>query len=318
MDAVLIAAPIFLHHQVGIDSLRAGKHVLCEKPLAVSVKAGHRMVAEAQARGLSLAVAENVHYSPGLRIQKFLLDSGLIGRVQMWLSATMGAWLLSSMDAVFDDTPWRHRKLLSGGGFALDAGVHAFNQIRYLCGKIDQISAMAPCLEPRRYMRDADGQVIESVDSEVGDAYFAHLRFASGAVGAIMAGRAGHGEPTGLKDGTTIYGTKGCIKGGEVILDDGQRISGKTHFKDVAPVELKQSWFPRGLQDIFALEQLDFLQSVESAKEMETDGQEGLSDLACSFAVLESAALNQPVSVADVLSGSVDTYQQEVNKHYGL
>ena len=51
---------------------------------------------------------------------------------------------------------------------------------------------------------------------------------------------------------------------------------------------------------------------------METDGEEGIRDLACCFAVLESATLNRPVEVADVLSGKIDTYQRAVNEHYGI
>jgi hypothetical protein len=51
---------------------------------------------------------------------------------------------------------------------------------------------------------------------------------------------------------------------------------------------------------------------------MEVSGEEGLRDLACSYAVLESATLNRPVRVADVLSGEVEAYQREINEHYRL
>ena len=317
VDAVLIAAPIGLHHEIALECFRAGKHVLSQKPLAVSVRAGQRMVEEAQSRGLSLGVAENVRYSPGTRMQKHLLDSGLVGQVQMWVSAGMGGAMSLGLspDAVFDGTPWRHRKALAGGGLALDAGVHTFHHIRYLCGEVREISAMAPCIEPHRTVRDDAGHVVETIDSELEDTYFAHLQFSSGAVGSVIDTRAGHGEPTGL---SVIYATKGCVKGGEAVLDGGRRITAKDFFDDQAPTELKERWFPAGIQDAFALEQLDFLRSIESGERMETDGDEGLRDLACCFSVLESAALSRPVKVADVLSGTVDAYQREVNEHYGL
>jgi hypothetical protein len=51
---------------------------------------------------------------------------------------------------------------------------------------------------------------------------------------------------------------------------------------------------------------------------METDGEEGMRDLACAFAVLESAVLNRPVRIADVRSGEVETYQRPINEHHGL
>ncbi len=317
VDAVLILTPIYLHHQVALESLRAGKHVLAEKPLAISVRAGQRMVEEARAHGLSLGVAESVRYEEDARIRRWLLDSGRIGSIQMWLSGQMGDpdW---SPDLILGDTPWRHQKLKAGGGLAVDAGVHLFHQIRYLCGEIQEMSAMATRLEPLRVTRDDSGRVVQSLESEVEDTYFAHLKFANGAVGAIFSGAACHGEPTGIQQGPAIYGTKGCIKGGEIILDGSQRALFKDLFAEQAPAELKESWFPRGIRNRFALEQLDFLRSIESGRPMETDGDEGVRDLACAFAVLESATLNRPVKVAEVLGGELDAYQREINEHYGL
>ena len=102
------------------------------------------------------------------------------------------------------------------------------------------------------------------------------------------------------------------------ILDGGQRIPVQEFFGERAPAELKERWFPCGLRDSRALEQLDFLRAVESGRPMETDGQEGVRDLGCAFAVLESSAANRPIEVADVLNGRVGAYQLEIDKHYGL
>jgi predicted dehydrogenase len=317
VDAVLILTPIFLHHQIALASLRAGKHVLTEKPLAISVRAGQTMVDEARSHRLSLGVGESVRYRDSTRTQRWLLDSGRIGAVQMWLSGRIGdsEWM---PDLILGNTPWRHRRLEAGGGLAVDAGVHLFSQIRYLAGEIEEMSAVAACLETRRVTRDEEGQVTRSVECDVEDTYFAHLKFVNGAIGAIFGGAAGHGEPTGLEKGAAIYGTKGCIKGGEVILDDGERAIIQDLFARQAPAQLREAWFPRGITNHFALEQLDFLRSIESGRPMETDGEEGIRDLACAFAVLESATLNRPVKVADVLGGRVDAYQAPINEHYRL
>jgi 1,5-anhydro-D-fructose reductase (1,5-anhydro-D-mannitol-forming) len=317
VDAVLILTPIFLHHQVALESLMAGKHVLAEKPLAVSVRAGQRMVEEARARGLSLGVGEAIRYREETRTRKWVLDSGQIGFVQMWLSGRMGdrEW---SPDLILGNTPWRHRKLEAGGGLAVDAGVHLFSEIRYLCGEIEELSAMAARLEPLRVSRDESGRVTRSVECDVEDTYFAHLKFANGAIGSIFGGAAGHGEPTAIEDGPAIYGSKGCIKSGDVILDGGERTAAKDLFAERAPTALGDSWFPRGVRDRFALEQLDFLRSIETGRPMETDGEEGVRDLACAFGLLESATLNRPVKIAEVLDGKVDAYQREINEHYGL
>ena len=317
VDAVINLTPVGLHHPVTLDCLRAGKHVIVEKPFAISVRAGQLMVDEARQRGLSLGVAEVVRYREPDRVMRWVLDEGLIGDVQMWISGGMGAadW---SPDVIIAKTPWRHRKLEAGGGPAVDGAVHLFDRIRYLCGEVDEIGALAPRFEARRHTRDAAGNILESVDNEVEDAYFAQLRFASGAVGTIFGGVAGHGEPVGLPGGPVIYGSKGCLKGTEVVLDGGQRLAGPDLFAQRADPALKERWFPHGIDDGFGLELLDFLRSIETGRPMETDGGEGVRDLACSYALLESATLNRPVQVADVLSGAVHTYQADIDAHYGL
>jgi hypothetical protein len=72
------------------------------------------------------------------------------------------------------------------------------------------------------------------------------------------------------------------------------------------------------LTDSFALQQYDWLKAVESHTQPETDGNEGLRDLAASFAMIESSRLGRTVALDDVLSGRVEGYQSEINLHYGL
>jgi 1,5-anhydro-D-fructose reductase (1,5-anhydro-D-mannitol-forming) len=325
IDAVLVLTPVFLHHQVTLDSLRAGKHVLFEKPMAISVRAGGRMVEEARARGLSLGIAEVVRYLEGVRAAKFAIDAGVIGDIQMWIAGGMGS-LDWSPDRIISKTAWRHKKLEAGGGPALDGAVHRFHEIRYLCGEVDEISALAPRFEPVRVTKDDAGQITDTVKNEVEDAYFAQFRLRGGAVGILFGGPAGHGEPTSMGEGPVIYGTKGCLKlirvfphvvDGTVILDGGHRSSAVERFGD-APAELKERWFPRGIKDGFALEALDFLRSIETGTPMESSGDEGLRDLTCAFAILESATVNRPVRIADVTLGQVRAYQREIDEHYGL
>jgi predicted dehydrogenase len=326
IDAVLILTPVFLHHQAALDALRAGKHVLTEKPLAITVRAAQRMVEEAERHRVSLGVAEVVRYLEGIRVTKFAIDAGLIGQVQMFLAGGMGSadW---SPDRIQDKTPWHHRKFEAGAGPVINGGVHRYHEIRYLCGGVGEISALTPRFEPVRVTKDETGRVIDSVDNEVEDCYFAQFKLPNGGVGLLFGGPAGHGEPMGMGDGPVIYGSKGCLKlkrvfphvvGGTAVLDGGQRISLTEYFESNAPAELKERWFPRGLSDGFGLEQLDWLRSIETKQPMETDGREGLHDIACCYATLESAALNRPVSPAQVESGAAYSYARDIDEHYEL
>ena len=103
-----------------------------------------------------------------------------------------------------------------------------------------------------------------------------------------------------------------------MILDGGERIDLRDHFQQKAAAGLAQGWFFMGVTDPFGLELLEFMLAINGGREMETSGQEGLRDLACSMAVLESSASGCAVRLADVLAGSIDDYQREINEPYGL
>ena len=312
VDAVLVLVPVGMHHQVVLDCLAAGKHVLVEKPFAISVRAGRAMVDAAVKNKVVVGVAESLRYTEGARASRWTLEQGLIGELQLWLSGGFGnEW---SPDRIVAHTAWRHRKIDAGGGGAVDVGVHLFHLIRYLMGPVEEVSALVRTLEPERFTRDETGEVTNRVQNEVDDVFLANLRFASGAIGTAFWGWGGRGEPTSL--GQSIYGTAGVLKGGEVVRDDGFRGAAFDLFSRGAGPDLHRRFFPHGVRDSFALEMLDFLHAIQTGQPMEASGDEGLNDLAAAYAVLESATANRPVAVADVLSGTVAEYQAEIDAHY--
>lgn len=312
VDAVLVLVPVGMHHQVVLDCLAAGKHVLVEKPFAISVRAGRAMVDAAVKNKVVVGVAESLRYTEGARASRWTLEQGLIGELQLWLSGGFGnEW---SPDRIVAHTAWRHRKIDAGGGGAVDVGVHLFHLIRYLMGPVEEVSALVRTLEPERFTRDETGEVTNRVQNEVDDVFLANLRFASGAIGTAFWGWGGRGEPTSL--GQSIYGTAGVLKGGEVVRDDGFHGAASDLFSRGAGPDLHRRFFPHGVRDSFALEMLDFLHAIQTGQPMEASGDEGLNDLAAAYAVLESATANRPVAVADVLSGAVAEYQAEIDAHY--
>jgi len=315
VDAVLILTSVGSHHRIALDALRAGKHVLVEKPLAISVRAGQAIVAEARIRGLVAGVAETQRYTQDSRALRWVLDQGLVGNPQLWLSGGIGGeW---APDHVVAHTPWRHRKLDAGGGPAIDHGVHLMHQIRYLMGDLDEVSALTRTWEPTRTDRRPDGSADEVVN-ELEDVYLAQFRFTSGAIGSTFSSWGGHGERSGLEPGPIIYGSAGCIKGDAVFGDDGPLgRAGDLLAANAAP-EVLESFFPAGLQDPFALELLDFIRAVDAGTDTETSATEGLADLASAYAILESSTAGVPVRVEDVIDGSVALYQEEINAHYDL
>ncbi|MCZ6675853.1 MAG: Gfo/Idh/MocA family oxidoreductase, partial [Candidatus Poribacteria bacterium] len=228
IDAVDIYASLFVHHDAAIAALAAGKHVIVEKPFAVSVKAGQRMIEAAEAANRVICVAENAHYSRGTRATRWVIENGTIGDLQMYISGGLGNYW--SPNKIVAQTPWRHSKVQGGGGGAIDIGVHQFNALRYTCGNVDEISALAKILEPTRVERDESGNIIREIKNDVEDVFMALLKFENGAIGQLSFSWAGHGEPINI--GSGIYGSKGCIKDGTVILDDGTRQSVEAVFDE--------------------------------------------------------------------------------------
>ena len=315
VDAVLVLAPVGLHHEIALAALAAGKHVLIEKPFAISVRTGRAIASEAERRGLVAGVAENIRYAARTRALRWVLDEGMVGTPQLWLSGNVGGeW---APDRIVAHTAWRHRKIEGGGGPALDQGVHLMHQIRYLMGPIDEVSALTKTLEPVRQDR-GDGAEPTAVVNELEDLYLAQFRFASGAVGSAFSSWGGHGERSGLDASPIIYGDSGSIKGGDVTGDRGPIGNADELLAAKAPVSLRDTLFPAGLTDAFGLELLDFTRAISTGSAMEASAAEGVADLATAYAILESSFARGPVRVADVLAGSVAGYQAEIDEHYPL
>ncbi|HEX3724136.1 MAG TPA: Gfo/Idh/MocA family oxidoreductase [Nitrolancea sp.] len=317
VDAVDITASLPVHHTIGLRCLALGKHVMVEKPMAITVKAATLMVEAAEAAGLAFGVMENVRFQEAVRLSRWAIERGEIGQLQMVAAISLGTgeW---SPDRVVADTPWRHNKLEAGGGASIDIGVHLAHQLRYLAGEIRSMTAIARVFEPERELRDTDGNAFGRVPADADDAFFALPEFESGAVGTISFTWAGHGEPTGLPEGTTIYGERGCLKGATLIRDGGEHVSLRTLFDSEAEPDVREAFFPQGITDTFALAYRDWLDAIAAGHQPEMNGQEGLHDLATAFAIMESATAHSPIYVDDVLQGRVDEYQRPINAYYGL
>lgn len=316
VDAVNDFTTLDLHHQVADASFAAGKHLMTQKPLAISVAAAQQMVRQARAASVTLGTFENVRNGAFTRAAGWAVRRGLIGDPQMALVGSIGG--LWSPDVIVADTPWRHRKLLAGGGGTIDIGVHLFHMLRYIFGEVAWVGATTRTFEPTRYRREASGSVLDQVEADVDDTFFATAGFANEAIGQLLWSWAGRGEPLTIGDAPAFYGSEGCIKGGELIDNQGNRVPLLDYFRQQIDAHEREQFFPLGLTDTFALQQLDWLRAIESGTEPETSGTEGLHDLACSFAMLESSTLRRQVTIAEMLSGAADAYQREINEHYGL
>lgn len=321
VDAVNDFTTLSMHHQIGAAAFDAGLHLLVQKPLAISVAAGRLLVERAKAEGLTLGLFENVRQSAGTRAAAWAIRQGLIGDLQLALLGGIGG--LWSPDKIVGETPWRHRKLEGAGGGAIDIGVHVMHMIRYICGEVAAVSGTVRTFEPMRYLygNPAAGPAVEA---NVDDTYLATVTCEGGALAQLMWSWGGHGEETGIPGAPVFYGSEGCIKGGEIISDSGSRSNLQDTFWAEADPALLDVQFPKvgpnetRLTDPFAIQQYDWLDAIARGGQPETDGEEGLRDLAAAFGMIESSLLKRTVTLAELLSGEVKGYQQEIDDHFGL
>ena len=314
VDAVIVLTALDSHHEIGLAFLDSGKHVLMEKPLAITVAAGRKLIEAADRTGAVLATAEVARFLPECRGRHWAIENGRIGDFRLLVSGMMGHpdW---SPDHIVGDTPWRHQRLRGGGGPSIDLGVHRLNQIEYECGPIAAISAMAATTEPtRRYRPEAPFTGEIQADAE--DTAFATLRFASGAIGTLLLSWGGRGRLIDLP-AFAIFGSAGSIHGNQLTAAGRPDSDVVGVMRSSADPTTLQSWFPEGISDAFALEALDWLAAIDArqrGRRPEVDGHAGLRDLAAAFAILESDVARREVAVDDVLAGAIDAYQRPINE----
>jgi predicted dehydrogenase len=316
VDGVNDLTTLALHHQVGEATLQAGKHLLTQKPLAISVKAGQRMVTLARAKGLTLGTFENVRQGRFTRAAGWAVRRGEIGSPQMAVAGSLGGFW--SPDRVVADTPWRHRKVEGGGGGTIDIGVHQFHLLRYIFGEVAWVSGVARAFEPVRHRRDEAGNIIETIQADVDDTYLATVGFDNDAIGQLLWSWAGRGKSLEIPDGPAFFGSAGAIVGKTLTDEHGRETPLLDYFEKTMSQAERDLFFPLGLTDAYAIQNLDWLQAIDEGRDPETSGEEGLRDLACAFGVLESSLARRQVTLQEVLGGTVDAYQAEIDRHYGL
>lgn len=316
VDAVDITTEVSVHHTQALAAIEAGCHAVVQKPLAISVRAARKMLDAAQVRGVSLAVLENARYNRGIRLGKWLVDRGDLGTPQMASVTALGTAMWSP-DHFVGNSPWRHQKLVGAGGASLDIGPHIFHRLRMLCGEVESVAAFARVFEPMRYLRDASGQVTETVHCDADDAFMAVACFESGAIGQLSFSFAGHGDPLPTS-GLNLFGSKGSLRGDSLHLDGLPPTTLEAYFAAHATPDQVERLFPRGMADTFGLLYESWLGGILAGRPAETSGEEGLRDLAASFAIVEASLAGRTVRLSEVLDGSVDAYQRELDQHYGL
>jgi predicted dehydrogenase len=174
--------PNNVHADPCIMAAEAGKHILCEKPLARTPEEAQAMLDAVEKAGVKHMVAFNYRFVPAVRQIRNLIDSGALGQIYHWRAVYLQEWIMPHYG-----TPkiWRLDKSVAGSGAMGDLGTHIIDLAHYLVGDIKSVAGMTKTFIKERDIEGEENKWQVDVD----DAFVAAVEFANGAVGSLEATR---------------------------------------------------------------------------------------------------------------------------------
>lgn len=283
LDAVIVSTPPQFHEDLVVSALKAGKHVLCEKPLANSLEACRRMVDVARASGKVLATGFNHRYFPQIQYLKQAIDTGLIGELDH-VRAFAGHTGLSEFRS-----SWEYDMNSIGGGALMDVGIHIIDLTRYVLGEVDQVYGFT------------SNRVWNLGSSE--DNGIALLRNPQGKYAVLQATWT---EWKGYRFYLEAYGTKGMVRAyyapmmNLLITQDkpGGRRKRTVRFYPMTMLREKFIGWQSSVIQMFRQEFTDFVRLTRGKESAIADGVAGLRAVEIAHAVYRSSKEHSAIRLA--------------------
>jgi len=203
VDIVDNCLPNHLHKEPTIEALEAGKHVVCEKPLARNAEEAREMYEAAKKADVKTMCAFNYRFVPAIRLAKKLIDEGFLGRIYHFRARYLQDWIIDPNFPLV----WRLRGDLAGSGPLGDLGSHIIDLARFLVGEIKAVTgAMRTFIGERPLPEDPSKKGKVTVE----DAFVATVEFENGAIGTLEASRFATGRKN--YNNFEVNGEKGSIE----------------------------------------------------------------------------------------------------------
>lgn len=276
VDAVLVLTPNHLHAPQSIDALTAGKHVLCQKPMALNVAEAEAMCAAAQAHGRILMSGFVKRFWPHFQVLDDLKKQGVLGEIR----SVRSQFSHSGIGRYYKPaSEWFSDKVKAGGGPLFDLGVHHFDAMRWLVGaEVAEVNCFTSSPAP---------------DSQIEDNAVVGLRFADGTVGQGFYSFTTQSPPNVTLERMELYGTKASAivaleHPDRTVLQicvDGDPLS-KNGWIDIPVIESVSAFAPLVQH---------FVDCVSTGTTPVTDGSDGLQSVAIAEAAYLSHASGRAV-----------------------
>ncbi|MDQ0338819.1 putative dehydrogenase [Caldalkalibacillus uzonensis] len=314
IDLIDIVTPNNTHAEMVIEAAQAGKHILCEKPLAMNVQEGKEMLKAVQEAGVVHMISHNYRFAPAVQLAKKLIEEGKLGRIYHIRAQYLQDWI---MDPDFP-LVWRLRKDVTGSGALGDIGSHIIDLARFLVGEIEQVTGMTEIFIKERPMGEmteglhAAQSSVQKGKVDVDDAVAFLARFNNGALGVFEATRFAAGNRN--KNKFEINGSKGSIRWDlenmnllEVYFtDDDKSLQG---FRTINVTEsvhpyVNQYW-PAGhiigYEHTFINLVYELIQGIAEGKQVSPSFEDGVRNQAVLEAIARSAREGAWINVSELL-----------------
>src|SRR5947209_4733990 len=286
VQVVIVTTPSGAHLEPAVAAAEAGKHVVVEKPLEITLERCDRILSACDRHGVQLCTIFPSRFADANRALKVAVEAGRFGRLT--LGETTCKWWRPQ--SYYDEGGWKGTRALDGGGALMNQAIHNVDLLLWLMGPVTRVSGFTATLAHERI--------------EVEDTAVACLRFAGGALGVIQAATSVH---PGYPKTVAVHGDRGSavIEQEDVLRWD---VSPETDEDRAVKRRFAQktgasggSSNPAAISHVGHARQLaDFVRAIESGNEPLVDGREGRRAVEVILAVYQSAATGQTVPIPHI------------------
>lgn len=310
IDIVDINTANDTHAEIAIAAAKAGKAVLCEKPLAMNVKECKDMVAAVKKAGVTHMVCHNYRRIPAIALAKKIIEDGNLGKIYHYRARYLQDWIVDPNFPLV----WRLQSKLAGSGTHGDIHAHIIDLARFLVGEFDQVQGLLHTfIKERPLLSESTGLSAKGSKKKMGkvtvdDTAMCLAKFKNGAIGNLEATRFALGRRNGIQ--IEINGSKGSLY---FNFEDMNRLK---FFNNEDPAHLRgfrdiivtdgvhpyvANWWPTGhiigYEHTFTHTALDFLNATVDGKNVTPDFVDGLRNQQVLEAVEASAKSGRWVKV---------------------
>jgi UDP-N-acetyl-2-amino-2-deoxyglucuronate dehydrogenase len=274
IDVINICTPSGFHGNIAVKAAQAQKHIIVEKPIALTLEDTDKMIDAARDNGVKLAVVHPNRFRPVMMELKKLMNQELFGK----LSHANCTVRWNRNQEYYDQAPWRGTKALDGG-VLMNQAIHNLDLLLWFMGDIDQAFSM-------------DATRLRNIEAE--DVSTGVVKFHNGSLGVIEAATTIY--PKNLEESISIFGEKGTVKvgGANALYFDKIEVEGLSEEETTELIDkMKKDPFGKpGHQWIIE----DMNSAIKENREPIVSGVEGRKALELVLALNKSAELNQPVN----------------------